>query len=220
MGIFRSTIFEGMRKSVGNVTTYMDGDRQVVRGKVAFRKDRGSEAQLRQRGRMRVTRDAWLYFSRIGTECFCTASGRTAWNRFVKANIMGEAAGRGLEHAADWLGVLVADGPLAVPVMSAEIDGERREVTFRWRRQPDRPGCVGTDRLYGVIADLGKWGSVLVDLGTRGSDGEKTVALPKSAPGKWLAVYGFAKNAAGTRTSESVGLAWREEGTDPETRNR
>lgn len=215
MGIFHSTIFEGLRKSVGNVTVYTDGDRQVVRGRAAIRKDKRSDAQLRQRERMRVTRDVWSYFSHIGGACFCTESNRAAWNRFVKANIMCDAVGRGMERAADWLEVLVADGPLAVPVMSAEFNASRREVTFRWRRQPDRPGCVGSDRLYGVVTDLGAWGSLLVELGRRDCDGEKTVALPKGATGRWLAVHAFAKNAAGTRTSVSIGLLSREVGAPP-----
>ena len=206
MGVFYSTIFEGLRKSVGNLTMYTDGERQIVRKKTALRKDKQTEAQLRQRDRMRVVSDAWPYFSHHGEACFCTASGRTAWNRFVRANIMGDVAGNGLWRTEDWLGVLVAAGPLAVPVMEAEIDGKRREVTFRWRRQADRPGCLGTDRLFGVIAYLDRWGSAVVELGTRGCDGEVTVAFEKGAPGRHVAVYGFAKNAAGTKTSDSVGL--------------
>ena len=131
MGVLYSTIFEGLRKSVGNLTMYTDGERQIVRKKTALRKDKQTEAQLRQRDRMRVVGDAWPYFSHHGEACFCTASGRTAWNRFVRANIMGDVAGNGLWRTEDWLGVLVAAGPLAVPVMEAEIDGKRREVTFR-----------------------------------------------------------------------------------------
>lgn len=215
MAIFESTIFERLRKSVGNVTTYTSDGRMVMRKKRADRRDKATEAQLRQRERMRVTENAWFCFSEEIMEGFCAASVKTAFNRFVKANIMSDAVGRGLRETADWLELRVADGPLAAPSMEAEFDGEGREVVFRWSRQPDRPGCVGTDRLFGLVVDLSGSRSVLFELGHRDLSGEKRVALPAGFSGQLLLAYGFAKNAAGTRTSPSVGLASLPAATPP-----
>ena len=56
MGIFNSYIFGKLRKSVGNVTTYELNGQQVARGKVVFKHDPKTPAQLEQRARMKMVR--------------------------------------------------------------------------------------------------------------------------------------------------------------------
>ena len=195
MGIFESTLFEKLRKSTGNVTTYVSGGQQIVRAKSSFRKDRKSKAQLRQRNRMQTLKDIWGDFRALTPEGFCTTSLKTAWNRFVQANLM-------------------------PPLLTAKIDGETKTITFRWQRQPDRPNCIGTDRLFGAVIDIGETDCMYWELGTRENDGEMTVPLPKDFKRKRMAVYGYAKNAAGTRTSNSLGLAIWEKNSKKKQRSK
>lgn len=220
MGIFESTLFEKLRKSTGNVTTYVSGGQQIVRAKSSFRKDRKSKAQLRQRNRMQTLKDIWGDFRALTPEGFCTTSLKTAWNRFVQANLMREGMERGLSETADWLNVSIAQGPLLPPLLTAKIDGETKTITFRWQRQPDRPNCIGTDHLFGAVIDIGETDCMYWELGTRENDGEMTVPLPKDFKRKRMAVYGYAKNAAGTRTSNSLGLAIWEKNSKKKQRSK
>ena len=162
MGIFESTLFEKLRKSTGNVTTYVSGGQQIVRAKSSFRKDRKSKAQLRQRNRMQTLKDIWGDFRALTPEGFCTTSLKTAWNRFVQANLMRE----------------------------------------------------------GAVIDIGETDCMYWELGTRENDGEMTVPLPKDFKRKRMAVYGYAKNAAGTRTSNSLGLAIWEKNSKKKQRSK
>ena len=212
MGIFESTLFEKLRKSTGNVTTYVSGGQQIVRAKSSFRKDRKSKAQLRQRNRMQTLKDIWGDFRALTPEGFCTTSLKTAWNRFVQANLMREGVGRGLAEPADWLDLRFAGGPLHAPLMTAEVDWEQRTVTFRWGRQADRPNCLGDDRLFGIVVDIDKKEVMLEELGRRGESGEATFSFVQEGDGRHWVAYGFAKNAGGTRASDSVSLAlWEKE---------
>ena len=113
MGIFESTLFEKLRKSTGNVTTYVSGGQQIVRAKSSFRKDRKSKAQLRQRNRMQTLKDIWGDFRALTPEGFCTTSLKTAWNRFVQANLMREGVGRGLAEPAE---MSAPNAPNAPPI--------------------------------------------------------------------------------------------------------
>ena len=113
--------------------------------------------------------------------------------------------------------------------MTAEVDWEQRTVTFRWERQADRPNCLGTvtfrwerqadrpnclgdDRLFGIVVDIDKREVMLEELGRRGESGEATFPFVQEGDGRHWVAYGFAKNAGGTRASDSVSLAlWEKE---------
>ena len=90
MAIFESVIFQRMRKSVGNITTYEAGGKQVLRQNPLQRKDKKSEPQLKHRDRMRTLKKICGYAIALSTVGFCTTSRKTAWNRFVQANLMRE----------------------------------------------------------------------------------------------------------------------------------
>ena len=188
MAIFESVIFQRMRKSVGNITTYEAGGKQVLRQNPLQRKDKKSEPQLKHRDRMRTLKKICGYAIALSTVGFCTTSRKTAWNRFVQANLMRE------------------------PLMTAEVDWEQRTVTFRWERQADRPNCLGDDRLFGAVVDIDKGEVMLEELGRRGESGEATFPFVQEGDGRYWVAYGFAKNAGGTRASDSVSLAlWEKE---------
>ena len=212
MAIFESVIFQRMRKSVGNITTYEAGGKQVLRQNPLQRKDKKSEPQLKHRDRMRTLKKICGYAIALSTVGFCTTSRKTAWNRFVQANLMREGVGRGLAEPADWLDLRFAGGPLHAPLMTAEVDWEQRTVTFRWERQADRPNCLGDDRLFGIVVDIDKREVMLEELGRRGESGEATFPFVQEGDGRYWVAYGFAKNAGGTRASDSVSLAlWEKE---------
>ena len=130
----------------------------------------------------------------------------------MQANLMREGVGRGLAEPADWLDLRFAGGPLHAPLMTAEVDWEQRTVTFRWERQADRPNCLGDDRLFGIVVDIDKGEVMLEELGRRGESGEATFPFVQEGDGRHWVAYGFAKNAGGTRASDSVSLAlWEKE---------
>ena len=132
MAVFDTTIVENIRKSVGNVTMYVNGGQQVVRKKAAVVKDRKSSAQLQQRERFKVVAALWPYIKPVAGRCFCPGTVRKAWNRFLRVNVSRVLVNGEQTDEENWGRLLVAEGPLVVPDMVAEIGVENREVVFRF----------------------------------------------------------------------------------------
>lgn len=207
MAVFDTTIVENIRKSVGNVTMYVNGGQQVVRKKAAVVKDRKSPAQLQQRERFKVVAALWPYIKPVAGRCFCSGTVRKAWNRFLRVNVSRVLVNGEQTDEENWKRMLVAEGPLVLPDMVAEIGMENREVVFRWRHQPDCPGCLYDDGLYGVIVDRDGGGTLFVELGQRDGPGKRRIGMPAGMQMERLVVYGLAINKTRTRTSNSMVLA-------------
>ena len=97
MAIFESVIFQRMRKSVGNITTYEAGGKQVLRQNPLQRKDKKSEPQLKHRDRMRTLKKICGYAIALSTRwAFALRPGRQHGTVLCKPTSCGRAWG------ADW----------------------------------------------------------------------------------------------------------------------
>lgn len=206
MAIFDSAIFQNMSGSVGNVTTYKLGDKQVARSKPFGKKNSKTLGQLQQRLRMKILLKLRRGFVSVLPVGYCTTSGKVCVNRFVKDNMKKVEVDEDLNVTLDLLTLSLSGGELALPRVSAEIDTEGRRVMFRWDKQPLMPYMYKDDSLHGVVYESGKARSRCVVLGTRGVSGELAWELPKDWDAGKLVVYGFAVSADGKKASGTIGV--------------
>ena len=106
----------------------------------------------------------------------------------------------------DLLTLSLSGGGLRLPLIEAKVDKEKRRVSFQWKQQPLMPFMAKEDRLMGVIHEREEKKSRLVELGTRGTSGEKEYPLPEDWDVNRLVVYGFAVSENGQTASGTLGL--------------
>ena len=201
MAIFESTIFENLSGTVGNVTSYKLKDKQVARAKNFSRKDAKTLQQLKQRTRMKTISLFKHHLTPILPSGFCTSSRKEASNRFLALNMGKVEVDDELNVTIDPLQLAISDGPLALPVIEAEIDHAGHRIIFRWKKQPLMP--------YMYKTQMGRSRKVI--LGTRAEAGETTWELPKDWDSHHLVIYGFATTADGQKSSPTLGVLNSEE---------
>lgn len=206
MAIFDSILFRRVKNSVGNVTTYVLNNQNVVRAKCGHHRDRKSLLQLKQRVRMKAIQEVCYFFYPALQVGFCCSSLKEGINCFVKANVGKIRVDDELNVTFDWLKMAVSGGPLGLPVLSAELDVSANSVLFRWERQPLMPYAFDSDLLYGVVSDVDGMLGTIIPLGTRGIAGELTWELPGGWDIRQVVVHGFVRNVAGSRASGTLGL--------------
>ena len=196
MGIFNSYIFGKLRKSVGNVTTYELNGQQVARGKVVFKHDPKTPAQLVQRARMKAVRRLAREMTPAVREGFPGATLGEKYNRFVQRNIglleVDEQGNMGFDE-------------IAAPNVSVSVDREAGVVVFTQQAQPLRPSMPDDDRVFGAVLPLdGKDFVKVFPLLLRGESGTTEIALPEGMKGARLAVYAFTMGANGKKAGQTV----------------
>ena len=194
MGIFNSYIFGKLRKSVGNVTTYELNGQQVARGKVVFKHDPKTPAQLEQRARMKMVRRLAREMTPAVREGFPGATLGEKYNRFVQRNIglLGVDEQGNMGFAPEQL--QLSSGETAAPDVSASQQA-----------QPLRPSMPDDDRVFGAVLPLdGKDFVKVFPLLLRGESGTTEIALPEGMKGARLAVYAFTMGANGKKAGQTV----------------
>lgn len=180
MAIFNPTIYKDISGSVGNVTSYKVGKTQIARAKTGFIKDAKTPKQLQQRARLSLITKLRRGFITILKTGYCTPSGKKCINCFTRDNIC-------KVNAEDWdhptlnlLTLSLSGGNLRLPLMEADVNVEKRLVTFRWQKQPLMPFMTKSDRLMGAVYERIEQKSRLVELGTRGKSGERHGHHPRT----------------------------------------
>ena len=205
MGIFNSYIFGKLRKSVGNVTTYELNGQQVARGKVVFKHDPKTPAQLEQRARMKMVRRLAREMTPAVREGFPGATLGEKYNRFVQRNIgllgVDEQGNMGFDPEQ----LQLSSGETTAPDVSASVDREAGVVVFTQQAQPLRPSMPDDDRVFGAVLPLdGKDFVKVFPLLLRGESGTTEIALPEGMKGARLAVYAFTMGANGKKAGQTV----------------
>lgn len=206
MAIFDPTIFQNISGSLGNITTYKLGDKQVARRKSCFVRDAKTPGQLKQRARVQFITSLYRSFITVLKAGHSTSSQKVCSNCFMRDNIKKVEVDDDMNATVDLVSLSLSGGGLGIPKIGAGVMVEERQVLFRWERQPLTPKMSKDDRLFGVVFERVKRRSRLVELGLRGEDGELTWALPKDWNAAELVVYGFAVSANGKKASGTLGI--------------
>lgn len=206
MAIFNPTIYNDISGSVGNVTSYKVGKTQIARAKTGFMKDAKTPKQLQQRTRLSLISKLRRNFITILKTGYCTPSGKTCINCFTRDNISKVNAEDWNHPTLDLLTLSLSGGNLRLPLMEADVNVEKRLVTFRWKKQPLMPFMAKSDRLMGAVYERIEQKSRLVELGIRRESGEKTWTPPTDWDMDQLTVYGFAISENGQDASGTLGL--------------
>ena len=206
MAIFNPTIYKDISGSVGNVTSYKVGKTQIARAKTGFMKDAKTPKQLQQRARLSLITKLRRRFITSLKSCYCTPSGKKGINCFTRDNICKVNAENWDHPTLNLLTLSLSGGNLRLPLMEADINVEKRLVTFRWKKQPLMPFMAKNDRLMGAVYERIEQKSRLVELGIRRESGEKTWTPPTDWDMNQLTVYGFAISENGQDASGTLGL--------------
>lgn len=206
MAIFNPTIYKDISGSVGNVTSYKVGKTQIARAKTGFIKDAKTPKQLQQRARLSLITKLRRGFITILKTGYCIPSGKKCINCFTRDNICKVNAENWDHPTLNLLTLSLSGGNLRLPLMEADINVEKRLVTFRWKKQPLMPFMAKNDRLMGAVYERIEQKSRLVELGIRRESGEKTWTPPTDWDMNQLTVYGFAISENGQDASGTLGL--------------
>ena len=191
---------------MGNVTSYKVGKTQIARAKTGFIKDAKTPKQLQQRARLSLITKLRRGFITILKTGYCTPSGKKCINCFTRDNICKVNAENWDHPILNLLTLSLSGGNLRLPLMEADINVEKRLVTFRWKKQPLMPFMAKNDRLMGAVYERIEQKSRLVELGIRRESGEKTWTPPTDWDMNQLTVYGFAISENGQDASGTLGL--------------
>ena len=182
------------------------GKTQIARGKPGFVKDAKTPEQLKQRARLSLITKLRRRFLKVLSVGYCSPSGKVCANCFTRDNIHKVNAEDTENPTVDLLTLSLSGGGLRLPLIEAKVDKEKRRVSFQWQQQPLMPSMAKEDRLMGVIHEREEKKSRLVELGTRGTSGEKEWPLPEDWDVNRLVVYGFAVSENGQNASGTLGL--------------
>ena len=180
------------------------GKTQIARGKPGFVKDAQTPEQLKQRARLSLITKLRRRFLKVLSVGYCSPSGKVCANCFTRDNIHKVNAEDAENPTVDLLTLSLSGGGLRL--IEAKVDKEKRRVSFQWQQQPLMPSMAKEDRLMGVIHEREEKKSRLVELGTRGTNGEKEWPLPEAWDVNRLVVYGFAVSENGQNASGTLGL--------------
>lgn len=169
-------------------------------------KDAKTPKQLQQRARLSLITKLRRSFITILKTGYCTPSGKKCINCFTRDNICKVNAENWDHPTLNLLTLSLSGGNLRLPLMEADINVEKRLVTFRWKKQPLMPFMAKNDRLMGAVYERIEQKSRLVELGIRRESGEKTWTPPTDWDMNQLTVYGFAISENGQDASGTLGL--------------
>lgn len=205
MAIFNSILFNKIRKSIGNITTYELNGQNIVRAN-SFRRDKKSPAQLAQRARMTAVVDLAHRVIEALKVGYPAVNLQAAINKFVSLNIGLMHPDEACRVTYDVKSLQLSSGEHLPPKVSAVINREKRTVIFIQEHQSLRPFAPDDDRVYGVV-----WGQdspciEVIPLRLRSEPGEVKMELNDEMLEFPLQVYAFTVNVKRKKASTTIWL--------------
>lgn len=205
MATYQSNLFSDASGSVGNLTLCKRKKKNVVKGKICFKKQQQSLPQKIQRTRFKTLAKLARDFVSPLLKGFPGSSWATARTGFIKVNQ------NAVEINDDTLAVTVhperinfSSGNLTPPKMKITIQDQTRTARIEWYRQPLSPVAKDNDDLYVAFHDWSDEPASVNLIGKRGTPGTREIQLKKEfSPGKIFA-YAFAVSALNPRTSDTI----------------
>ncbi|MDE7073592.1 MAG: hypothetical protein K2O69_00840 [Odoribacter sp.] len=202
MGVFRSLIFDGLHKSVGNIVMYTSRGRAIVRGKPLSVHNPRTAAQQAARMRFRVATRLAAVFEDLLPLGFPAPYAADSRGAFVGENINRlEMDGDG-NVVVDFRRLALSAGKQVPPLCRVRIQGNGGVAeSFA---QPLSAYAMRDDRVYVVLWETEDDAAFLLDLGTRGAPATQAFEFLEDWRPENLFAYAFAVSASGRHASDSV----------------
>lgn len=193
MAIFRSTIFNDVRKKLANTVMYRLYSQGIMRAHPGSVRNPQTPEQMTQRAKIKLLGDLSRRMApviKVGFRPLATK--QTVYNAFVQANIPQVAVDEQYNATLAAEAILCADGVLAQPEVTATLNAESNDLTLAHAAEEVMGLCAKDDRVYAGLFESGRREALLVEIGTRGETKTVNMSLPKRWESGQVSIYAFA----------------------------
>lgn len=181
-------------------------EKNIARARARLVKNPRTSKQVAQRTKWADIQELTGHFAEVITVGFPYLSYGRGRNRFVQCNMKCAQVDDALQVTYDWEHLVCAVGRLTCPKVSASL--VESTLTLTPEAQVLKPGfCQGSDRMFAVLVEQDLRDVVLVELGEREGAGEKDLPLTEGWNPAKVAVYCFAVDKDGKKTSGTTWVA-------------
>lgn len=203
MAIFKSTVFDEIRKKLANTVLYKRDKDGIMRSKPGKIKNPKTPEQLTQRARMGFMVDLSRRFAPVIKEGFRERpSGMTVYNAFVSCNIHSVEVDENYQASVDFSELLCSRGIINKPAVTANFAEDKITVTQN-KQDTDGTG-MSDDVVYAGFYESAARSVRLVKIGLR----EATTSVEFELPEKWVKekvhIYAFAVSKSKKHTSSTL----------------
>lgn len=210
LAVFKSAIFDEIRNSVANVTTYRSNGQNIMKKKMTKIKNPRTLKQRKQRTHFPTLVElADVFTQAIALGLVSRPVRLTAANYFAQLNKKTVSVDDKLEVTIDYSAIQISKGKRAMPEeITTTLDAEKRELTVELVAEEFVNHAADDDEFYCFVLEKKRKKTKLFKLGQRSS----LTPSPLVLPGKWdisaenLAIYVFCVSQDGKRASNSVYL--------------
>jgi hypothetical protein len=204
MSTSQNPLTGGMRKSMGNFTTYRSGRKNIIRSKPFEPKDPKTEKQLLQRLKFKMLIDVYNSFDGITDTGFVENRKQlTGYNLFISTNYRLVYEKNSMNPVIDYQRLLISKGSIPrIRVLESNLTKEG--VIVRFETGLELPKTSATDEMTALIKL--KNGEVYVATQVRGVDETGTIVIEYSNlnPEEVECCYLFARSINGKLSSNST----------------
>lgn len=207
MAIFRSTIFNEVRKKLANTVMYRLYSKGIMRSYTENIRNPQTPEQMLQRAKIRLLGDLSRRLTpiiKVGMRPL--AKKQTVHNAFVQANIRQVTVDEDFNATLAAEAMLCSDGVLTQPEVGATLDTANGEVKLTHGAEEVMGLCSKDDRVYAGLFESERREALLVELGERGETANVTKILPARWNPEKVCVYVFAVSKSKRNASPSYAV--------------
>lgn len=205
MAIFRSTVFDNVRKKLANTVMYRRYSQGIMRSNPGTIHNPKTPEQLTQRAKIGLLVDlSRRMMPVIKTGFRPLAKKKSVYNAFVQVNEPLVEVDEDFNATLAPERMLCSNGVLTEPEVSATWDEASNKVVLSHTAEEVVGLCAKDDKVYAGLFEKERRESVLVELSARKDDATKQVALPKRWSKENLCIYAFAVSLSKRNASPSV----------------
>ena len=205
MAKFNSYLLGKIRNSVGNVTTCYVNKQNIAKAKIFARKDVKTPEILAQRARMKALTAIVRRALPVIRKGFAGIGKGSPSNAFTTANMGAIVVDEKYNTTIDYEHLLLGNGMLYPPKVSAEYTEETKKYSFMQETQESEDGfALPNDKVYAVLLEETMNRTKLVALRDRGESGSTSYALPEDWDASKVHVYCCATTKSGRSASDSL----------------
>ncbi len=205
MAIFRSTIFDNVRRKLANTVMFRRYSKGIMRSNPGTIRNPRTPEQLVQRAKMSLLVDLARRMAPVINVGFKPlATKQTVHNAFVQANVPFVKVDEDFNATLAPDQMLCSDGVLKRPKVTATWDESDNKLVLQHAAEKVSGLCALDDKIYAGLYETGLREAVLVELGNRKSETVEQTELPEEWSKENLCIYAFAISLSKRNASPSV----------------
>ena len=205
MAIFRSTIFDSVRKKLANTVMFRRYSQGIMRSNPGTIRNPKTPEQSVQRAKISLLVDLSRRMAPVIKVGFKPlASKQSVYNAFVQANVPFVEVDEDFNATLAPERMLCSSGVLKRPRVTATWDDSENKLVLRHVAEKVSGLCALDDKIYVGLYESELRESVLVELGSRKSETVEETELPEEWNKENLCIYAFAVSLSKRNASPSA----------------